>query len=66
MNHIQDPKHADTALTADQLADKYSPNGDGEHPQHPRQDWCAEVAMGNTLRGYWDWVVAQIEESEAA
>ena len=38
-------------------------NGDAwsEHPKFPRQDWRAEVAAGDSQRGYWDWVNGQLE-----
>lgn len=54
---------ADSLLAADQLREKYSLQGD-EHPQHSKQDWRSEVAFGDTLRGYWEWVEAKIEEGE--
>jgi len=28
----------------------------GQCPQHPRSDWQEEVANGDTLLGYWEWV----------
>lgn len=54
----------DFGLTAEQLDDKYNPEGDGEHPVFTRGDWRNEVFNGYTLRGYWEWVEAQIEEEE--
>lgn len=40
----------------------------GEHadywsgaPDFPCEDWRYEVESGDTLLGYWDWVVAQRE-----
>lgn len=54
--------NADRELYTGELDDKYNPKGDGEHPIFPRSDWRDQVAQENTLRGYWDWVVAQIEE----
>ena len=50
-------------LTAEQLDDIYNPDGDGEHPTYTRGMWRQAVSQKETLRGYWDWVVAQIEES---
>jgi hypothetical protein len=54
---------ADYLLTASELREKYSTERDnGEHPQYLRRDWRHEVAEGDTLRGYWDWVEAQLEQ----
>lgn len=58
------PKHADHGLTAEQLDDKYNPEGGGEHPQFPREQWRWHVDAENTLLGYWDWVEHQITEWE--
>lgn len=33
----------------------------GEHPEWPVSDWQIEVANGDTRRGYWEWVAANIE-----
>lgn len=52
----------DIDLTAEQLDAKYNPNGDGEHPKHTRGEWVGEVFALSTLRGYWDWVVSEIEQ----
>lgn len=54
--------HTDRSLTAEQLDDKYNPDGDGEHPMYTRWDWLQVVAQRSTLSGYWCWVVCQIEE----
>ncbi|MGE8063840.1 hypothetical protein [Pseudomonas sp. NPDC089569] len=58
----------DSLLTSDQLRAKY--DADGEHTSFTKQDWKDEVSNDETLRGYWDWVQAQIEltgfEAEAA
>lgn len=35
-----------------------------EHPDYERAYWRQVVEAGNTQRGYWDWVLAQIEEAE--
>ena len=50
-------------LTAEQLDDLYNQDGCGGHPTHTRSMWRQAVSQGETLRGYWDWVVAQIEEN---
>jgi hypothetical protein len=56
---------SDRLLTADELQEKYSTERDnGEHPQYLRRDWRHEVAEGDTLRGYWQWVEAQIEQAD--
>lgn len=55
----------DFGLTAEQLDDKYNPEGNGEHPIFTRGEWRDEVFSENTLRGYWEWVESQIEEEEA-
>ena len=31
-----------------------------EDLDYPRKDWIEEVSLGNTQRGYWDWVFAQM------
>ena len=30
-----------------------------EDPNYPEDHWKAEVAIGATLMGYWEWVTAQ-------
>jgi hypothetical protein len=56
---------ADRLLTADELAEKYTTERDaGEHPRYLRQDWISAVALRDTLRGYWQWVEAQLEEED--
>lgn len=58
----------DSQLTGEQLRAKHEVAG--EHACFTKQDWKDEVSNDATLRGYWDWVEAQIEltgyESEAA
>lgn len=56
----------DAGATADSLEDRYNPNGDGEHPIHTRDAWILAVQQKVTLRGYWDWAAAQIEEALSA
>lgn len=51
----------DKYLTAEQLDDKYNPDGDGEHPCFKRRDWRDAVDQEDTLMGYWDWVVMKLE-----
>lgn len=52
----------DFILDADQLDDKYNPNGDGEHPVFARDSWRVAVANQDTISGYWDWVEHQIAQ----
>lgn len=52
----------DRDLTAVELDDKYNPEWDGEHPAYPRAAWRHEVINRNTISGYWDWVVYQLEQ----
>jgi hypothetical protein len=60
-----DLARADRLLSADELRDKYTTAKDcGEHPQYRRFDWRHEVNSDSTVRGYWDWVAAQLEEEE--
>lgn len=56
---------ADHLLSAEELFQKYATERDnGEHPRHLRRDWRHDVAEDNTLLGYWQWVVSQIEEED--
>lgn len=52
----------DYDFSADQLDGKYNPEGGGEHPAFPRGAWQDAVFHSNTLLGYWQWVVHQLEE----
>lgn len=52
----------DRQLSAEQLDAKYNLDGDGRHPIFGEQAWMQEVMDRFSLRGYWDWVVSQIEE----
>jgi hypothetical protein len=36
----------------------------GEHPQFPRADWGRAVGEGQTVLGYWGWVVARLTALE--
>jgi hypothetical protein len=59
---------ADHQLTADQLREKYEALDPGdhwaEHPDFTHGDWAQEAAELNTLAGYWDWVVSEIEQRQ--
>lgn len=52
----------DLVLSAEQLDDKYNPEGDGEHPLFQRCNWRQAVMQEETVCGYWDWVVRQVYE----
>jgi hypothetical protein len=53
----------DTQLNIEQIQAKYEAKGG--HSRFAKSDWQAEVANGDTLRGYWDWVQAKVEEFAA-
>lgn len=53
----------DTQLTMEQIRAKYEVKG--EHTEFRKADWQLEVANGDTLRGYWEWVHAKVEEMAA-
>lgn len=50
------PWMEDYGLSAGDLEAKYSPQGDGEHPDFPREDWREMVRMEDTALGYWAWL----------
>ena len=52
----------DAMLSAEELEDKYSPAGGGEHPLFKREDWRTAVNSDDTLLGYWGWVVNQLNQ----
>lgn len=52
---------ADFGLTPQQLDEKHNPMGYGEHPVFTRSQWREEVCDDNTLLGYWEWVMHQVE-----
>lgn len=52
----------DFELSADELDHKYNPAGNGEHPYFTRGEWVHEVFNHNTLLGYWEWIVHQLEQ----
>ena len=56
----------DYELSAEQLDEKYNPEGDGQHPGYTRRAWRSAVAQEDTLCGYWDWVwhMLDIEQTE--
>jgi hypothetical protein len=46
----------DVGLSAEELEQKYSPQGGGEHPDFTREDWREMIRIEDTLLGYWAWV----------
>jgi len=34
-----------------------------EYPEHPVEDWRAEIANDDTRQGYWEWVADRIEDT---
>lgn len=52
----------DAMLNAEELEEKYSPTGGGEHPLFKREDWRTAVNSDDTLLGYWGWVVNQLNQ----
>ena len=50
----------DKWLSAEQLDNKYNPEGDGEHPEYTRLQWRDAVAQESTISGYWAWVYHMI------
>lgn len=50
----------DFGMTADQLDEKYNPDGDGEHPEYTKSHWYND----NTTVSYWDWVVYRIKKDD--
>lgn len=56
--------NADAELSAEALREKYViVLGEPEHPAFEKADWQESVAAGDTEQGYWDWVVANLEET---
>ena len=47
----------DFGITSDQLEAKYGV----EHPVYTREEWRDEVGNRDTILGYWDWVLHQVE-----
>ena len=37
----------------------------GKHPRFSRTDWRNEVENGDTMLGYWEWVLCRLDEAEA-
>lgn len=51
----------DLFRTAEQMGDHYNPDGYGEHPVLTRDCWRHEVLERNTISGYWDWMVYELD-----
>lgn len=60
------PSHLQTGAGGLPLPWVYQCGQSGEDYSHSREAWRQEVEDGNTQRGYWEWVDAQIEETEDA
>lgn len=56
----------DRVLDVEQLEQKYSPKGGGEHPAYARADWMMDVAGGETIMGYWQAVHHRLNSEESA
>lgn len=52
----------DKLLSAEQLDEKYNPDGDGEHPVFTRDEWRDAVGNQDTISGYWDWVYHRLTQ----
>ena len=37
----------------------------GQHDIYVRCDWEAEVSLGDTQLGYWEWVLHKIEDNKS-
>lgn len=51
----------DQWLSAEDLDNKYNPEGCGEHPTFPRSHWREAVANEGTVSGYWQWCKHMLE-----
>ena len=58
------PEKPDKELTATELQEKYDHVSGkwGEHPDYRMEAWGEAAADLSTRLGYWDWVVAQLEQ----
>lgn len=54
-------KH-DKGLSAEQLDEKYNPEGNGTHPLFDRDEWGQVAAAGQTILGYWAWACEKVNE----
>jgi len=55
----------DHLLSADELRVKYGTDRDrNQHPRYTVLAWSQDTVEGNTKRGYWDWVAAQLEQEQ--
>jgi hypothetical protein len=50
----------DADLDADDLDAKYNQDGTGQHPYFTHAKWAAAVQAGQTYRGYWQWISAEL------
>lgn len=63
---IDDGYSEDASFSAEQLEEKYSPTGGGEHPMFSRLMWREAVANQDTIAGYWGWLMSEIQQAEWA
>ena len=54
----------DIELSAEELAQRHGGYW-GQHPAVPVADWQYEIANGDTRRGYWEHVLAALEQDVA-
>lgn len=50
----------DDELSPEALEERYSPMGDGEHPEYHRGSWRSDVMELETTSGYWMWVAHKL------
>ena len=48
--------------SAEELEEMFSPDGCGEHPGYPQEDWRCAIEDRDTISGYWTWVRHQLIE----
>jgi hypothetical protein len=56
-------EHMQTGWTPEKLRSYYANGGSVGHPEFPEETWQQAVSQKETIRGYWEWVAAQSEES---
>lgn len=56
---------ADRHLSVEQLVERYSHEGDGEHWIHTVENWKIAVDNDDTRTGYWAWVWHQLSSDQS-
>lgn len=51
-------------MTPDELREMFGGHWSA-HPKYPVTDWQYDVANDDTRLGYWEWVLAKIEQEES-